>query len=267
LNLYSAGSLEQNDRGKTCRSTMTHCPDSEPTSRLLFLPNAACLAKNQQIPKIIVCLDSIVSQINIYEMKWKTNTNNITLSDQFYNNTTLSDQFYNNTTLSDQFYNNTSLSDQFYNNTTLSDQFYNNTTLSDQFYNNTTLSDQFYNNTTLSDQFYNNTTLSDQFYNNTTLSDQFNKIIPHCQTSSTIDTPNTWQLTFLTLCRHFNKKWRVNLVVCAQTSYMCIKTIVESYIQYNLVKPPPSVQPDFGVITSLAINWVRTENRKSTVWF
>ena len=24
-------------------------------------------------------------------------------------------------------------------------------------------------------------------------------------------------------------------------------------IQYNLVKPPPSVQPDFGVITSLAI--------------
>jgi hypothetical protein len=159
---------------------MTHCPDSEPTSRLLFLPNAACLAKNQQIPKIIVCLDSIVSQINIYEMKWKTNTNNITLSDQFYNNTTLSDQFYNNTTLSDQF--------------------------------------------------YNNTTLSDQFYNNTTLSDQFNKIIPHCQTSSTIDTANTWPLTFLALCRHFNKKWRVNLVLCAQTSYMCIKTIVESYI-------------------------------------
>ena len=38
-------------------------------------------------------------------------------------------------------------------------------------------------------------------------------------------------------------------------------------VQYNLVKPPPSVQPDFGVITSLAINWVRTENRKSTVWF
>jgi hypothetical protein len=27
-----------------------------------------------------------------------------------------------------------------------------------------------------------------------------------------------------------------------------------SDIQYNLVKPPPSVQPDFGVITSLAIN-------------
>ena len=25
-------------------------------------------------------------------------------------------------------------------------------------------------------------------------------------------------------------------------------------IQYNLVKPPPSVKPDFGVITSLAIN-------------
>ena len=25
-------------------------------------------------------------------------------------------------------------------------------------------------------------------------------------------------------------------------------------VQYNLVKPPPSVQPDFGVITSLAIN-------------
>jgi hypothetical protein len=189
---------------------MPHCPDSDPTSRLLFLPNAACLAKNQQIPKIIVCLDSIVPQINIYEMKWKTNTHNITLSDQFYNNTTLSDQFYNNTTLSDQFYNNT--------------------TLSDQFYNNTTLSDQFYNNTTLSDQFYNNTTLSDQFYNNTTLSDQFNKIIPHCQTSSTIDTANTWPLTFLALCRHFNKKWRVNLVLCAQTSYMCIKTIVESYI-------------------------------------
>jgi hypothetical protein len=27
----------------------------------------------------------------------------------------------------------------------------------------------------------------------------------------------------------------------------------KQYIQYNLVKPPPSVQPDFGVITSLAI--------------
>jgi hypothetical protein len=26
------------------------------------------------------------------------------------------------------------------------------------------------------------------------------------------------------------------------------------HIQYNLVKLPPSVQPDFGVITSLAIN-------------
>ena len=38
-------------------------------------------------------------------------------------------------------------------------------------------------------------------------------------------------------------------------------------VQYNLVKPSPSVQPDFGTIMSLAINWVRTENRKSTVWF
>jgi hypothetical protein len=42
---------------------------------------------------------------------------------------------------------------------------------------------------------------------------------------------------------------------------------IHCILQYNLVKPPPSVQPDFGVITSLAINWVRTENRKSTVWF
>ena len=31
------------------RSTRTHYPDSEPTSLLLFLLNAACLAENQQI--------------------------------------------------------------------------------------------------------------------------------------------------------------------------------------------------------------------------
>ena len=50
---------------------------------------------------------------------------------------------------------------------------------------------------------------------------------------------------------------------------VCMFIIISLWfdIQYNLVKPPPSVQPDFGVITSLAINWVRTENRKSTVWF
>ena len=29
---------------------------------------------------------------------------------------------------------------------------------------------------------------------------------------------------------------------------------VKENIQYNLVKPPPSAQPDFGAITSLAIN-------------
>ena len=36
-------------------------------------------------------------------------------------------------------------------------------------------------------------------------------------------------------------------LVTAATTYNC-------YIQYNLVKQPPSVQPDFGIITSLAIN-------------
>ena len=37
--------------------------------------------------------------------------------------------------------------------------------------------------------------------------------------------------------------------ICSKIKYPYSK-----YVQYNLVKPPPSVQPDFGAITSLAIN-------------
>ena len=50
-------------RGKTCRPTWIHYPNSEPTSArwtlntnqsFLFLLNAVCLAKKQQIPIFIV---------------------------------------------------------------------------------------------------------------------------------------------------------------------------------------------------------------------
>jgi hypothetical protein len=44
----------------------------------------------------------------------------------------------------------------------------------------------------------------------------------------------------------FHDKWIIDI--------MPESCHISGYIQYNLVKPPPSAQPDLGVITSLAIN-------------
>jgi hypothetical protein len=79
-----------------------------------------------------------------------------------------------------------------------------------------------------------------------------------------------WSWYFTTILEYI--KWflveKIRFFSEAETFiYPFYRLFYLDYVQYNLVKPPPSVQPDFGVITSLTINWVRTENRKSTVWF
>ena len=48
-------------------------------------------------------------------------------------------------------------------------------------------------------------------------------------------------------------RWYKAHFICYEILFK-IKYPYSKYVQYNLVKPPPSVQPDFGVITSLAIN-------------
>jgi hypothetical protein len=49
-------------------------------------------------------------------------------------------------------------------------------------------------------------------------------------------------------CVQFNILFEFDIFVLSRLFDM------SNTLQYYLVKPPPSVQPDFGVITSLAIN-------------
>ena len=72
-----------------------------------------------------------------------------------------------------------------------------------------------------------------------------------------VQEPN-WQIGYGIIDLHLHVSVQS---VCITTSIVGILILgsgmphgVLNEVQYNFVKPPPSVQPDFGVITSLAIN-------------